>query len=549
MKNISFVDSGEYRCRSSNEHGEKLSEALTLNVLYPPKSVSVSISPSGVILEGSSVTLTCSSDGNPPVEYNWIKGTSSVGKGKTYTKKKISSVDSGEYKCRSSNEHGEKLSEALTLNVLYLQVEVPERVIEGDEVTLTCKTSFSLSDRPTFTWYRNGHPLSSNTDQLHLQPVSREDAGSYDCAVWSKNLYSPEVTLNVRYLQVEVPERVIEGDEVTLTCKTSFSLSDRPTFTWYRNGHPLSSSTDQLHLQLVSREDADRYRCAVLGLRSPEVTLNVRYGPKSVSVSISPSGEIVEGRSVTLTCSSDANPPVEYNWIKGTSSVGKGETYTMMEISSVDSGEYKCRSSNEHGEKLSEALTLNVLYPPKSVSVSISPSGETAEGSSVNLTCSSDANPPVQNYTWFKEGGSSPVGSGHSYRAPQRGSYYCEAQNEHGSQKSAAVTVKGVWNSALYAVIGVTAGCGCLSIIIAVFCVRRKRRGSSADDKNQTQNVDPNAKDDTNTALDPVSRTSDDVYNTLATVHSSPSDDLYSALDPQSRSPEYGTLATVRNKH
>uniref|UniRef100_A0A3B4DAK7 Ig-like domain-containing protein n=1 Tax=Pygocentrus nattereri TaxID=42514 RepID=A0A3B4DAK7_PYGNA len=164
----------------------------------------------------------------------------------------------------------------------------------------------------------------------------------------------------------------------------------------------------------------------------------------SVSVSISPSGVILEGSSVTLTCSSDGNPPVEYNWIKGTSSVGKGETYTMKKISSVNSGEYKCRSSNEHGEKLSEALTLNVLYPPKSVSVSISPSSETAEGSSVNLTCSSDANPPVQNYTWFKEGGSSPVGSGHSYMAPQRGSYYCEAQNEHGSQKSAAVTVKGV---------------------------------------------------------------------------------------------------------
>uniref|UniRef100_A0AAR2JWW6 Ig-like domain-containing protein n=1 Tax=Pygocentrus nattereri TaxID=42514 RepID=A0AAR2JWW6_PYGNA len=184
-----------------------------------------------------------------------------------------------------------------------------------------------------------------------------------------------------------------------------------------------------------------------------------------------------------------ANPPVGYNWFKRTSSVGKGETYTIKKISSVDSGENKCRSSNEHGEKLSEALTLNVLCesvlyisvsisptgeivegssvtltcssdanPPVqnytwfkatslcnfdvhqqfSISVSISPSGEIVEGSSVTLTCSSDANPPVQNYTWFKEGGSSPVGSGHSYRAPQRGSYYCEAQNEHGSQKSAA---------------------------------------------------------------------------------------------------------------
>uniref|UniRef100_A0A3B4D6C2 Ig-like domain-containing protein n=1 Tax=Pygocentrus nattereri TaxID=42514 RepID=A0A3B4D6C2_PYGNA len=85
-------------------------------------------------------------------------------------------------------------------------------------------------------------------------------------------------------------------------------------------------------------------------------------GPKSASVSISPSGEIVEGSSVTLTCSSDANPPVQnYTWFKGTSLVAKGETYTMKKISSVDSGEYKCRSSNEHGEKLSEDLTLNVL--------------------------------------------------------------------------------------------------------------------------------------------------------------------------------------------
>ncbi|KAL7852239.1 hypothetical protein SRHO_G00180240 [Serrasalmus rhombeus] len=451
LQPVSREDAGRYHCAVLDQNLR--SPEVTLNVRYPPKSVSVSISPSGEILEGRSVTLTCSSDANPPVQnYTWFKGTSSVGKGKTYIMKKISSVDSGEYKCRSSNEHGEKLSEALTLNVLYLQVEVPERVIEGDEVTLTCKTSFSLSDRPTFTWYRNGHRLSSSTDQLHLQPVSREDAGRYRCAV-----------------------------------------------------------LDQI-------------------LHSPEVTLNVRYPPKSISVSISPSGEIVEGRSVNLTCSSDANPPVEYNWIKGTSSVGKGETYTMKKISSVDSGEYKCRSSNEHGEELSEALTLNVLYPPKSVSVSISPSGETAEGSSVNLTCSSDANPPVQNYTWFKEGGSSPVGSGHSYRALQRGSYYLRTQTAHVLQLSSLQNVDPNAKEDTYTPLDPVSR-------------------SSDDLYNTLANVDPNAKDDTNTALDPVSRSSDDVYNTLATVHSSPSDNLYSALDPQSRSPEYDTLATVRNKH
>ncbi|KAL6481945.1 hypothetical protein MHYP_G00100250 [Metynnis hypsauchen] len=448
------------------------------------------------------------------------------------------------------------------LSVTDLQVEVPERVMEGDNVTLTCKTTCSLTDRPTFIWYRNGRPLSSSTDQLHLQSVSREDAGRYHCAVLDQNLQSPEVTLNVRSvsddkwavnyisksicalkgfttdrpggswqgeggvdlsvtdLQVEVPERVIEGDKVTLTCKTTCSLTVRPTFTWYRNGHRLSSSTDQLHLQPVRREDAGRYRCAVLGQNSTEVTLNVRFSPKSVSVSIKPSGVIVEGSSVTLTCSSDANPPVEYNWFKGTSLAAKGETYTMKKISSVDSGEYKCKSSNEHGYKYSEALTLNVLYPPKNTSVSICLSGEIVEGSSVTLTCSSNANPPVESYTWFKDAGVSTIGSGYSYSftfdSKSSGLYYCLAQNTHGSQKSAAfpVNVKGDYIMILYVAFGLSL-CAVAALLVVV-CLMRNKRKTRKTDEHDYQNFDPNAKDDTYTALDHMSRSPD--YDTLATV-------------------------------
>ncbi|KAI5085847.1 Fc receptor-like protein 5, partial [Silurus meridionalis] len=84
---------------------------------------------------------------------------------------------------------------------------------------------------------------------------------------------------------------------------------------------------------------------------------------------------------------------------------------------------------------------LSILDPPKNVLVSISPSGEIVDGSSRNLTCSSDSNPPVENYTWFKENETSPVGSGQSYRALQSGLYYCEAQNNLGSRRSAAVSI------------------------------------------------------------------------------------------------------------
>ncbi len=73
--------------------------------------------------------------------------------------------------------------------------------------------------------------------------------------------------------------------------------------------------------------------------------------------------------------------------------------------------------------------------------MSINGSGEIVEGDSVTLSCSSDSNPPALNFSWFKEDQSSSVGSGQSFSALQSGRFYCEAHNQHGSQRSDAVTV------------------------------------------------------------------------------------------------------------
>ncbi|XP_066511087.1 B-cell receptor CD22-like [Hoplias malabaricus] len=173
----------------------------------------------------------------------------------------------------------------------------------------------------------------------------------------------PGVQLKITELRVETPGAVTEGGAAVLKCVTTCNLT-APTFIWYKNGRPLTTkatTNNQLHLQPVSSEDAGSYSCAVNGyqhLPSPDHTLTVRYPLRNVSVSISSSGEIVEDSSVTLTCSSDAYPPVE-------------------------------------------------------------------------------------NYIWFIEGGVSPVGSGHSYRPLQSGSYYCEARNEHGAQRSAPFVIRG----------------------------------------------------------------------------------------------------------
>uniref|UniRef100_A0A8C4EUE5 Ig-like domain-containing protein n=1 Tax=Dicentrarchus labrax TaxID=13489 RepID=A0A8C4EUE5_DICLA len=158
--------------------------------------------------------------------------------------------------------------------------------------------------------------------------------------------------------------------------------------------------------------------------------------PRVPSVSVSPSGEIVEGSSVTLTCSSDANPAASYTWYKRNGNQylqppSKEPQFVFRSIQSSDSGEYNY-----------EAIFIFSSFAdgPKLPSVSVSPSGEIVEGSSVTLTCSSDAN-PAANYTWYKENEDSPKTSGQiftitDFRPEHSGNYYCEAQNRRGRHNS-----------------------------------------------------------------------------------------------------------------
>ncbi|KAJ8287461.1 hypothetical protein COCON_G00001200 [Conger conger] len=301
----------------------------------------------------------------------------------------------------------------------------------------------------------------------------------------------PGVSLTVTALQVRVnPGSVTEGQSVTLTCSTTCTLTGSPAFTWYRDRSPLSFTT-QTHQLTASSEDGGTYSCAVKGselLPSPAVALTVNYPPKGVSVSVSPSGEIVEGSSVTLTCINQANPPVQrYSWFQENRAVpsetgGPEASYTIKHITQQDAGEYYCEAGNGIGTNRSPPKRLDVQYPPKGTSVSVSPSGEIEEGSSVTLTCRSDANPPVQRYSWFKETGAG-AGSGQSlnfsnFSSWSSGQYYCEAKNTHGAQNSTALllTAQGGRSLTVVAAVGAVAAAAILALVfLGVVCVRRKR--------------------------------------------------------------------------
>ncbi|XP_053278555.1 B-cell receptor CD22 isoform X1 [Pleuronectes platessa] len=73
--------------------------------------------------------------------------------------------------------------------------------------------------------------------------------------------------------------------------------------------------------------------------------------PKPPSVSVSPSGEIMEGSSVTLTCSSDANPAANYTWYKEDedSPTASGQNVTITDITAEHGGKYQCEAQNTQG--------------------------------------------------------------------------------------------------------------------------------------------------------------------------------------------------------
>uniref|UniRef100_A0A8C4DWH1 B-cell receptor CD22 n=1 Tax=Dicentrarchus labrax TaxID=13489 RepID=A0A8C4DWH1_DICLA len=366
----------------------------------------------------------------------------------------------------------------LTVTDPDLQVQV---IRSSTGPKLICHSS-CLTDRASFVWYKNEKKMREETSPSYKGYVGPADR--YSCSYESFRslpVYAPVVPS----VLMSHPGDIFKNNSVTLTCSSDANPAVK--YTWYKRNQTLLTKEPQLVFRSIQSSDSGEYYCTAeneLGRRtSIYVFVDVKYGPKTSSVSVSPSGEIVEGSSVSLTCSSDANPAATYTWYKESKILHRGpeDIYYFTSISPEDSGEYHCKSENEYNQINSSSVSIDVQYPPRVPSVSVSPSGEIVEGSSVNLTCSSDAN-PAANYTWYKEDEDSPKASGQiftitDFRPEHSGNYYCEAQNRRGRHNSTLhlIVVAGAWKS----IVAVTVPVILLAIaLISVFLWIIKKRAS-----------------------------------------------------------------------
>ncbi|KAJ8001661.1 hypothetical protein DPEC_G00171780 [Dallia pectoralis] len=441
--------------------------------------------------------------------------------------KDLRESDSVEYKFRFRTNRVEwgYSFPGTTLTVTDLQVKVTPATEKG-KVNLTCSTTCSLADKPTYIWYKNGQPVIKQTTLTSYLILDPEDRGRYSCDL--EDLHSPPVCvvgqncLNVSYthesicalkgstvnisctfnhlknqtvtnmtwfnkwdsgvitdlkqdpeytgrveyhkttdkdstlrikdlresdsveykfrfisnrvewgysfpgtiltvtdLQVKVINDT-ENGKVNLTCSTTCSLTDKPTYIWYKNGQLIDELISHQHS--VKRQFTDSYSCSVLDLRSPVVCavgkncLNVSYTHESICA--------LKGSTVNISCTFNhlknqtATNMIWFNkWDSGVitdlkqdpeytgrveyhKTTDKDSTLRIKDLRESDSVEYKFRfitNKAEWGYSF-PGTTLTVT----DLQVKVTPATEKGK---VNLTCSTTCSlTDKPTYIWYKNG-------------------------------------------------------------------------------------------------------------------------------------------------
>ncbi|XP_051535103.1 B-cell receptor CD22 [Myxocyprinus asiaticus] len=144
-----------------------------------------------------------------------------------------------------------------------------------------------------------------------------------------------------------------------------------------------------------------------------KVSVTVKDAPEQPTVSVAE--EATSGKPVTATCvvtHSCLSDPPRFTWSHdGNQSQAQDHSQKLTSsLTFIPSREdhnklLNCSAEFTGGKKVTGHITLKVKYPPYNVNVVRNPS-EVKEHGSLEVTCTSDSNPPANSYQWFSLNGS-----------------------------------------------------------------------------------------------------------------------------------------------
>ncbi|XP_076133721.1 sialoadhesin-like isoform X1 [Alosa pseudoharengus] len=316
ITDLRLSDSGVYRCLFTSDQGTH-SDLTGVNLTVTDLMIKM--------VGRTSMDLSCSTLCS--LEFKMLDVPSEVKflyfniykngqhKNHTYPKKltlPLSSGDGGSYSCTVGGLDDLRSHEVCVLADRCWGVSYSDRrvcALRGSSVQLFCSYTYPRGHTVTSAfWFNKWEKGENPTDLLSMEDfedrvtylgnmqdhsnltirdVRERDAGEYRFRFTTNDSYfgKPGVILNVTGLQVRMSaDHVSEGQKVTLTCSTTCTLSNNPTYLWYKNANPLphrhTTRSNRLYLMSVSSEDGGDYTCAVKEhdhLTSSAVTLSISH--------------------------------------------------------------------------------------------------------------------------------------------------------------------------------------------------------------------------------------------------------------------------------
>ncbi|NXV13517.1 VCAM1 protein, partial [Cepphus grylle] len=216
-----FNDSGLYICEVINLVTNKTEEATVDIVIQDgPKNTMISVIPATAVKEGETVTMKCTSSGNPAPVISWKKKKATgeyekIFEDATLTIQSVKSQDLGLYECEAYNQFGKEEK------VVNLLVQVPpqnitvlvypsENVKEGENVTITCSTYSNPPSQMVLKKVLQEKEiiLPSVNGTFILYNVTKNDTGRYLLDVFN------EVGNNIKVIEIAVVGRLEKPDQM-----------------------------------------------------------------------------------------------------------------------------------------------------------------------------------------------------------------------------------------------------------------------------------------------------------------------------------------------
>ncbi|OBS73693.1 hypothetical protein A6R68_15770, partial [Neotoma lepida] len=184
---------GRYECEVQNPLGAFRSNPFTLDVFYGPDTPQI-FPPDKYFEEGKNLWLSCQATSHPKAQYSWNVNGEHWSSRQDVFIHKVNMSNSGLYTCHVNNpttgRNDFKVKEiTIVENLLKPHIQIRNRtVLENHLVDLTCVSEnagvsiwwtfnnerLKATDRVTFSW---------NNRRLTIRPITKEDAGAYQCEV------------------------------------------------------------------------------------------------------------------------------------------------------------------------------------------------------------------------------------------------------------------------------------------------------------------------------------------------------------------------------